>query len=1705
MKQPTKKLSKLWQWGMTGLLAIQSLTAIAVQAEELKHEMSDSAPHVSLVPKTKRTDDKLKFSQEPNGQTKITLAGKKTRDLGQLGTPSDSASFLWDDRMITYGWSKTPVNGSHTIYETNSPILVKNGSTLQQAFCIQPTVILNEGDTWSNVTKVSRKEIEERLLGKPEITWATSLFDDWWASIGGTFGTNLTPQFVANYVVWEMLGEFKVEQVIEGYGSSAHIDTATLKNYMTSYKKYIEAWGKLPTFDKPFNQKLKVGQSVTFTVTNQVDLNNYAIVNNSVGVEVSKTANTLTLTAKANSAKTGEVKLERTGGKRNIPFLYTANERQDLLSSGLLEPASSSFQLTIEKLGKAKLYKKDKESGQAVSGAKFKLDFSDGTPSREVTTGSDGSVLISDILHDTVITATEISVPSPYVLDKTPIRTTIKAGETVEFTKSNNRQKGRIVLEKSGTETGKAMWNSAYDLSATFAVREGSPTGKILKTFVTDKKTGHGESSGATDITNGLDLGTYYVTEEQASNGMVKTFVPVKVEIAYVGQTVSIQTKEIAGTNDEITGSSQLEKQDVSTGNTTQGLATFLGAEYTLFEASTNLPVKWSAPYAPVLDSGRKVSSENVVLAIDKADGVASIGVKHLAINDYYWQETKAPVGYQLDKTKHYFSIKKKDDTTKVIVAPKQISKEQVIKFNIHAWKFASKGTTSSTTYDGINDIPFTLTPIEDTEGTVKTVKSKSKDGFDGFIDFSDVAYGNYLLEELKAPEGKEKIKPIKLSVAQENGHYTITAQEQGGDWHKSYTFTQSEMDNGTPTVNVSLAFLDDKAFESQVKVTKIDSETKKPVLVAGTTFKIYDTETKQFLEDYLSNSDQLTNEFKTNQDGYFYLTRPFAYGKDRYQLIEVTAPNGYDINNTPLTFSVTPENAHTANDGVHQVVEIVFQDKASKGKINLNKLFEAVSKVETEKTKWGTVYQLSWDYLDKLAGATFDVYAETDIKTSDGTVRFKKGQKVETITTDDNGFAQSKALYVGETVGKYALVETKAPNGFALIKDKIHVEIKWDAVNFVGLDTTVQAKDPHQHLALHLEKQMQVVDGFTEVDDKEIPNLINVSAPDKTFGLYTQDAITGYYDGTSAKGKEVVVPANSLLGVYQTDENGLIDVTIKLPHDKTYYFKELDAGDNYILDNTNWNFKYTATDNTDSLPVQIFGNKQLVGKQDIANDTEVKTPILNKVVPPKIGTTFTAEKKEKMVYANGKMSFLDTVAYENLNIGETYQVVGNLTINGEYYAENGKIIQATATFTPTQTSGTVQVPFEVDTALLPFDENGAVDLTAYEKVYDASGHLVGHHEVPNDPDQTITIKQPLLKTKAKSSNKTAISEDKKVMIPLKENKLTDTLEYIGTIENVALDVTSQAYGIPMTMTEKEVQELSALLNPEKQPMKLIADLTVEMKEDKAKAEETAQKRLEDLQAKLVLLGEKTVEFTPMDNKGTFDITLTVPKEKFKGMRALVFYETVQDKSGNLVMKEHDPANTDQTINLQVPTLNTLAQWENGGKVSKPTGQQFAIDVLTMDNHIKGQKSYVVTQLVDKVLYEQYVKDHKDFDPTVFTKEAPFILSSQTTEYLAKGGKETLEVRQAVDTDKQAGNTLVFFEWEFTDKELTELIASHADIQDKGQSISIEEVEPQTPLGALPKTGEKQTRLLEILGVVALGTAIFLGVLYQLAKRRKNK
>ncbi|MDU6918833.1 MAG: NPCBM/NEW2 domain-containing protein, partial [Enterococcus faecalis] len=194
--------------------------------------------------------------------------------------------------------------------------------------------------------------------------------------------------------------------------------------------------------------------------------------------------------------------------------------------------------------------------------------------------------------------------------------------------------------------------------------------------------------------------------------------------------------------------------------------------------------------------------------ALDEKNQAA---VKHLAINEYYWQETKAPEGYTLDETKYPVSIKKVDDNEKNAVITRDVTaKEQIIRFGFDFFKFA--GSAAGTAETGFNDLTFKVSPLEGTneitgaEDEAITAYNEQL-GFDGYGKFENLPYGDYLLEEVEAPEGFQKITPLEIRS---------TFKENKEDFVKSeYVFTITEQGQKQPikTVTVPYEKLTNKAF----------------------------------------------------------------------------------------------------------------------------------------------------------------------------------------------------------------------------------------------------------------------------------------------------------------------------------------------------------------------------------------------------------------------------------------------------------------------------------------------------------------------------------------------------------------------------------------------------------------------------------------------------------------------------------------------------------------------------------------------------------------------------------------------------------------------------------------------------------------------------------------------------------------------------
>lgn len=647
----------------------------------------------------------------------------------------------------------------------------------QDIFCIEPGVpIYNEFTPGYEKNPLPDMPEKAKLVS---VLWKNA-------------GTDVDTHIVAQKMIWQEVNGYTLHSIKRSDGSAVNIGAIEAK-----INQAIADYQKKPSFHNS-TVKTVLGQLTTVTDTNDLNLSEFdEVVENTANIDYRVNGNQLVITPNANSKESGVLTLKKSAGT-GTPVAYKKAGQQTLMAGAIEKPNTYTIKIDVETEGSLKIKKVDKESGDVVPGTVFHLDFGKVLSEKDVTTDKDGVATLDGIPHGTKVTITEKSVPAPYTIDTTPLTAIIKAGETISVTSKNNREKGQIILDKTGIESGTDLWNENYSLAGnTFAIRKDSPTGEIVQEITTDQK-GHGETPK--EIANALELGTYYVTETKASNGFVNTFKPVKVELKYANQTVALVTSNVKGQNQEITGETTLTKEDKETGEQTQGKAEFTGAEYTLFTAKDGKAVKWSEAFKPELVKGTKASDETVTLALDEKNQVA---VKHLAINEYYWQETKAPEGYTLDETKYPVSIKKVDGDEKNAVITQDVTvKEQVIRFGFDFFKFA--GSATGTAETGFNDLTFKVRPLEGTNEITgakdeATTAPNEQLGFDGYGKFEKLPYGDYLLEEVEAPEGFQKITPLEIRS---------TFKQNKEDYAKSeYVFTITEKGQKQPIKTVKVPY----------------------------------------------------------------------------------------------------------------------------------------------------------------------------------------------------------------------------------------------------------------------------------------------------------------------------------------------------------------------------------------------------------------------------------------------------------------------------------------------------------------------------------------------------------------------------------------------------------------------------------------------------------------------------------------------------------------------------------------------------------------------------------------------------------------------------------------------------------------------------------------------------------------------------------
>ena len=891
--------------------------------------------------------------------------------------------------------------------------------------------------------------------------------------------------------------------------------------------------------------------------------------------------------------------------------------------------------------------------------------------------------------------------------------------------------------------------NDADPIRAYFKVKTSSGNLKLVKTsedgnvanieFTVNgdgySKTAKTNSKGEFELTD-LVPGKYTVTEHTPTEHAEQKSKTVNVES---GKTVTVSFSNVLKKwNLTVT------KTDAET-KSAQGDATLAGAVYGIY------------------DNGEVVDKYTT-------DKNGSFTTSYYVCGDKWTlKEIEPSECYLLDETEYHIGAEAK----KYTIENNSISigvTEDILKGKISIIKHTDDGSTKIETPEKGAEFQVYLK----SSGSYAKATESERDTLVcdeyGFAETKDLPYGTYTVHQTKGWNGTESIADFDVFISENN---------------KTYKY-----------------LINNASLESYVKMVKVDSETGKQIPYSGAGFQIYSPKGELVTMKYTYPIVTEIDTFYTNSEGYLITPESLPYGKG-YSVVEVQAPYGYILDSTPVHFDITAENTSEEN-GV-TIVKAEKKNTPQKGTITVEKTGEIFSNVTAvgggytdesgNDVALTTVYQPEYS-VSGLSGAVFEIYADEDITTPDGTVRAKKDELVATLKTNTKGTATSKQLYIG----KYRVVETVAPYGTVINPEPHTVELTYSGQNEKVTNTSTSFTNDRQKVEIDLTKILEQDEKFNIGSNDEI---LNVS-----FGLYADEDLKAS-NGT-------VIPTNGLLEIISCDEKGKATFTTDLPIGK-YYVKENSTDNHYILSDRKYPvvFEYAGQD-TASVHISVndgdpLGNEIIYGTikglkidretgENIAgalfglfgiNETEFteETAILtsesneegiftfenvpygeyiirelkpaegylpneenytvtiseNKEIIeitiendkiPELGTTATIDGKKEFT-VNGDITIDDVVSYKHLTAGKEYTIKGVLMdkATGKAFLVDGKEVCSEVTFTPETADGEVTVSFTFDGSAITKD----TEIVVFETLYRDETEIAVHADI-DDKDQTVTI-----------------------------------------------------------------------------------------------------------------------------------------------------------------------------------------------------------------------------------------------------------------------------------------------------------------------------------------------------------------------------
>ena len=479
----------------------------------------------------------------------------------------------------------------------------------------------------------------------------------------------------------------------------------------------------------------------------------------------------------------------------------------------------------------------------------------------------------------------------------------------------------------------------------------------------------------------------------------------------------------------------------------------------------------------------------------------------------YILREKTASEGYLLDKTEYRFKIDRDNLDIEMDVY------EDVIEKIVNIYKvFADDSTTI---LKGEPNVSFEIY-LKSTGEYYKTIKTDEK----GFVSVK-LPYGKWIFKQVSSTSGFEKVKDFEIVI-------------------------NNDSDEDITKI------ISNAEIRAKLKLIKVDSESRKILVRDGIKFRIKNLDTGEYVCQNVTYPGQEKICVFETKDGMF--ITPYVLGHGNYQIEELEEQSipGYVWNSVPLKFSIDENSKFIQDDEFGLMLEVKFENKEVKGEIVIKKVGEKLV-IENGTFRYEEI---------ELDGVHYDLIADGDIYSGDGTLIYKDKQLIKSFVTKD-GYFKLTNLYLG----KYCLIETKTVGNHVLNSKPYCFEIKYkdqytDTIKLVINQKNYLAKGDFELSKVDLSTGEPVEGALIEI--------------------YTEDDILIYSGRTDKLGKLYVKGLES---------------------GKKYKFVEKEAPEGYILNDEIHEFEIL---NNGDIVKDTLSNEKIVidVPNTFANDYKILIPV---------------------------------------------------------------------------------------------------------------------------------------------------------------------------------------------------------------------------------------------------------------------------------------------------------------------------------------------------------------------------------------------------------------------------------------------------------------------------------------------------------------